>query len=129
MSSVLSLCVAILANKTNLEEILGSLVSVIKQHMVHSFLVTLCAAIIPFVCHVTWVIPCSSWPKPNYPLTSLEVIVARKYVEYYCRYIILVQCDGVSIVIIDKYGCGSGSCDESSIVETVGPTSKYSGSH
>lgn len=123
------LVVQLAANKTNLVEILDSLVSAIKQHIVHSFLVTFTAAIIPFGLHVTWVILCCSWPKPNYTLTRQDVMVAWKYVEYNCRCVNLVQSDGVSTVIIDEYGCGSGTCDESAIVQPVRPASKYSGTH
>ncbi len=110
-------------------EILDSLVCVIKQHMVHSFLVTPSAAEISFVCYVTWVITNSSWPKTNYTLISLDVTATRKLVEYHRRCVVLVQSDGVSIVIIDEYGCGRGTGDESAIVKPVCPAGKYSGAN
>ena len=75
-------------------EILHSLVHivirVIKQHSVYSFMVTARTAEFPFVHHITRVKLGFSWQETNYTLASLDVIVAGKFVEYYCRCVILL---------------------------------------
>jgi len=75
-------------------EILQSLVRIIirgiKQYTVHGFLVTARAAGIPFVRYITWVVSVFSWQEANYALTSLDVIVAGKFVEYYRRCVLLL---------------------------------------
>jgi len=63
---------------------------VIKQHTVYSFLVTARAAEIPFVHYITWVESGFSWQETNYTLTSLDVFVAGKFVEYYRRCVLLL---------------------------------------
>lgn len=114
-------------------EILDSLVHiiirVIKQHTVYSFLVTARTAEIPFVQYITRVIFGFSWQETNYTLTSLDVIVAGKFVEYYRLCVILLESDGVAIVIIDEHGCGRGACNKSAIIMTICPAGKHSGAH
>lgn len=116
-------------NKTNLERILNSLVSIIKRHVVYSFLIAVIVVRNPLVCDHTRVIPGSSWPKTNYTLTSMDLTVTCRVIEYYCRWVNLVQSDGVSIIITDEYGRGSGICNESAIVKSVCPAGKHSGTH
>lgn len=72
-------------NNANLVEILESPVPVIEYHVVHSFLVTLITASIPFVCHHTRVVPGSVWPIANDTLTRSDVRVTRQLpVNYHC---------------------------------------------
>jgi len=66
-----------------LHSLIRIIIMVIKQHTVYSFLVTTRTADIPFVRYITWVVSGFSWQETNYTLTSLDVFVAGKFVEYY----------------------------------------------
>ena len=114
-------------------EILHSLVRiiirVIKQYAVYSLLVTARAAGIPFVNYIAWVVSGFSWQEANYTLTGLNILVAGKFVEYYRRCVLLLETDGVAIVIVDKYSCGRSACDKPAIIKTICPAGKHSGAH
>ena len=67
-------------NKTNLERVLKSLVSIVKQNVVHSFLMAVIAVRNPLVCDYTRVISGSSGPETNYTLTSVDLAVTCRVI-------------------------------------------------
>lgn len=77
-------------NRTNLERILKSLVSIIEHNVVHSFLIAVIVVRDPLVGDHTRVIPGSSRPETNYTLTSMNLTVACRVIEYYCCRVNLV---------------------------------------
>lgn len=64
-------------NESDLIEILQTLVTVIKQHVVHAFLETLNTASILLRPHHTRIVSGFSWPKANDTLTRVDGIITR----------------------------------------------------
>ena len=103
-------------NESDLIEILHTLVSVIKQHVVRAFLETFNTASILLGPHHTRVVSGSSWPKANDALFRVDGKVTWQHVKYYGEAVIFLQSDGVAVVVTDGH-CGLGStCNESAII-------------
>lgn len=114
-------------NDANLVKILHSPISIVKNHVVYSFLIASSAACWFFVGHHSRVVPCPSRPKTNDALPKLDVRVTWKFIKDYCRAVFLVKGDGISIIVSNKDSWRTCPCNKSTIVKTICPACKHPG--
>ena len=110
-------------------EVLQSSIPIIKPHTINSSLVTVASPSISLVGHHTRVVSLTSWPKANDTLTRFDVRVTHQLVKYNGSVVNLVQIDSISIVIPDLNFSGVGPHYESTVVKTICPACKHSGTN